>query len=76
MHACRQIDEECQWVSEMNVWERHALRQRRQDEFQRLDDWLAQHPIAAWFVAIGIGLGILEVSELLKFLFRLGKLAP
>jgi hypothetical protein len=58
----------------MNTWEKHALRLRRQQQFRELDTWLAEHPVQAWFVAIGIGVGILEVSELLKYLLgRLGR---
>jgi hypothetical protein len=49
-------------------------RQRRQEEFKRLDAWLEklyrEHPVLHWLLAIGIAMAILAVAMLLRWLLE------
>jgi len=45
-------------------------RQRRQEEFRRLDEWLQklhrEHPVLAWLLALGLAVGIFAAAMLLR----------
>jgi hypothetical protein len=49
----------------MTIWERHAERERRRAQFEQISKWLEAHPVQAWFLALGIGVFLFEVSALL-----------
>jgi hypothetical protein len=48
----------------MTIWERHAERERRRAEFEKISQWLDAHPVQAMFWALGIGVFLFEVSAL------------
>jgi len=57
----------------MDLWEKHALRlrrqveiERRQAKFERINAWLLEHPRQAFSLSIGAAVLILELSEFLR----------
>jgi hypothetical protein len=50
----------------MDLWQRHALRLRRQAELKRMDRWCLEHPRHAHMIAIGLGLLVFELSQFLR----------
>ena len=36
----------------------------RQEDFARINQWLEAHPVQAWFLALGIGVFLFEISAL------------
>ena len=57
----------------MDLWQKHALRLRRQAEierrqakFERINAWLLEHPRQAYSLSIGAAVLVLELSEFLR----------
>lgn len=50
----------------MDIWQRHALRLHRQEEFRRIDSWLLAHPWQSRLLALGGAILVFELSQLLR----------
>lgn len=55
---------------EDSVWERHEERQRRQEEFRRIDEWLQklqiEHPFLALALTAAISMAIFVIAMGIK----------
>jgi len=50
----------------MDIWQKHAQKLRRQDELERFDRWLLEHPGKSWLIAIVTALSVFSLAQLLE----------
>lgn len=50
----------------MNIWERHAARERKRAQLERADKWLLAHPGKSYVIALGAGLIFFLITKLLE----------
>lgn len=50
----------------MNIWERHADRERKRAQLERADQWLLAHPGKAHVISLGAALLFFLIAKLLE----------